>query len=98
MGLALPLLLILLVQFLFAVVVNVALVFPLLGRHYDATVVRAGLSGVSLGSSTTAMANMKEVTQQYGPSTRAFLIVPLESAFFVDLVNAVLTPGFVGRL
>ena len=80
-GLALPLLLILLVQFLFAVVVNVALVFPLMGRNYDATVVSAGFGGISLGSSSTAMANMKAVTQQYGPSTRAFLIVPLVSAF-----------------
>ena len=97
-GLALPLLLILLVQFLFAVVVNVALVFPLMGRNYDATVVSAGFGGISLGSTPTAMANMKAVTQQYGPSTRAFLIVPLVSAFFLDLVNAVLIPVFMGRL
>jgi ESS family glutamate:Na+ symporter len=44
------------------------------------------------------MANMTAVTQQYGPSTRAFLIVPLVSAFFLDLVNALLIPAFVGRL
>jgi ESS family glutamate:Na+ symporter len=44
------------------------------------------------------MANMTAVTQQHGPSTRAFLIVPLVSAFFLDLVNAVLIPAFIGRL
>jgi hypothetical protein len=44
------------------------------------------------------MANMTAVTQQYGPSTSAFLIVPLVSAFFLDLVNALLIPAFVGRL
>ena len=44
------------------------------------------------------MANMTAVTQQYGLSTRAFLIVPLVSAFFLDLVNAVLIPSFMGRL
>ena len=60
--------------------------------------VSAGFGGISLGSTPTAMANMKAVTQEYGPFTRAFLIVPLVSAFFLDLVNAVLTPGFVGRL
>ena len=97
-GLALPLLVILLVQFLFALVINLLLVFPLMGRTYDAAVICAGFGGISLGSTPTAMANMTAVTQQYGPSTRAFLIVPLVSAFFLDLVNALLIPAFVGRL
>ena len=97
-GLALPLLVILLMQFLFALVVNLLLVFRLMGRDYDATVICAGFGGISLGSTPTAMANMKAVTQQHGPSTRAFLIVPLVSAFFLDLVNAILIPAFVGRL
>ena len=96
-GLALPLLLILLVQFFFALVVNLLLVFRLMGRDYDATVICAGFGGISLGSTPTAMANMKAVTQQHGPSTRAFLIVPLVSAFSLDLVNAILIPAFVGR-
>ena len=97
-GFALPLLVILLVQFLFALVINVLLVFPLMGRIYDAAVICAGFGGISLASTPTAMANMTAVTQQYGPSTRAFLIVPLVSAFFLDLVNALLIPAFVGRL
>jgi ESS family glutamate:Na+ symporter len=96
-GLALPLFLILLVQFLFALVVNLLLVFRLMGRDYDAAVICAGFGGISLGSTPTAMANMKAVTLQHGPSTRAFLIVPLVSAFFLDLVNAILIPAFVGR-
>jgi ESS family glutamate:Na+ symporter len=69
-----------------------------MGRNYDATVICAGFGGISLGSTPTAMANMTAVTQQYGPSTRAFLIVPLVSAFFLDLVNAVLIPAFIGWL
>ena len=44
------------------------------------------------------MANMTAVTQQYGTSTQALLIVPLVSAFFLDLVNAFLIPGFIGQL
>lgn len=71
-GLALPLLLILLVQFLFAVVVNVALAFSLMGRNYDATVVSAGFGGISLGSIPTAMANMKAVTRSTGHSLGLF--------------------------
>ena len=38
-GLALPLLVILLVQFLFALVINLLLVFPLMGRTYDVAVI-----------------------------------------------------------
>ena len=63
-GLALPLLLILTVQFLFALAVNLLLVFPLMGRDYDAAVICAGFGGISLGSTPTAMANISAVTQQ----------------------------------
>ena len=97
-GLALPLLFILVVQFAFALVINLLLVFWLMGRSYDAAVICAGFGGIALGSTPTAMANMTAVTQRYGPSTRAFLIVPLVSAFFLDLVNALLIPGFIGQL
>ena len=97
-GLALPLLVILLTQFIVALAINLLLVFRLMGRSYDAAVICAGFGGIALGSTPTAMANMTAVTQQYGPSTRAFLIVPLVSAFFLDLVNAVLIPGFIGQL
>ena len=97
-GLALPLLVILLTQFIVALAVNLLLVFRLMGRSYDAAVICAGFGGIALGSTPTAMANMTAVTQQYGASTRAFLIVPLVSAFFLDLVNAVLIPGFIGQL
>ena len=97
-GLALPLLVILLTQFIVALAVNLLVVFRLMGRSYDAAVICAGFGGIALGSTPTAMANMTAVTQQYGASTKAFLIVPLVSAFFLDLVNAVLIPGFTGQL
>ena len=44
------------------------------------------------------MVNMTAVTQQYGTSTQALLIVPLVSAFFLDLVNAFPIPGYIGQL
>jgi ESS family glutamate:Na+ symporter len=93
-----PLLAILAVQFLLAVAVNVFVVFPSLGRNYDAAVVSAGFGGISLGSTPTAMANMSAVTIRYGASNLAFIIVPLVCAFFIDLFNALLIPFFLGRL
>jgi ESS family glutamate:Na+ symporter len=34
------------------------------------------------------MANMTAVTQRYGASHVAFLVVPLVGAFFIDVINA----------
>ncbi|MFN7898397.1 MAG: sodium/glutamate symporter [Synechococcaceae cyanobacterium] len=93
-----PILLILVAQFLLALLINLGLVFPLLGGSYDAAVIAAGFSGFTLGSTPTAMANMTAVTQRFGPSPRAFIVLPLVSAFFIDLLNAVLIPFFLHHL
>jgi len=90
-----PILTILAAQFALAVIVTVFVLFPLMGRNYDAAVVAAGFGGVTLGSTPTAMANMAAVTQRFGPSHRAFIIVPLVSAFFIDLANAMAMPFFL---
>lgn len=96
--LARPLLLILIAQFLLALLINLFLVFPLLGGTYDAAVIAAGFSGFTLGSTPTAMANMTAVTQKFGPSPKAFIVLPLVSAFFIDLLNAVMIPFFLHRV
>jgi ESS family glutamate:Na+ symporter len=93
-----PLVVILTCQLLLALVINLFVVFPALGRNYDAAVVSAGFGGISLGSTPTAMANMSAVTVRYGASHLAFIIVPLVCAFFVDLFNALLIPFFLARL
>ena len=62
-------------------------VFPALGRDYQAAVLSGGFTGLSLGSTPTAIASMSAVTRHYGPSPTAFVILPLVSAFFVDIVN-----------
>jgi ESS family glutamate:Na+ symporter len=92
-----PILTILGAQFALAVLVNLLIVFPAMGRNYDAAVVSAGFGGISLGSTPTAMANMAAVTQRYGTSHLAFIIVPLVCAFFIDLVNALLIPLFLSH-
>ena len=92
-----PIMAILTAQFLFAIAVNLFIVFPALGRTYDAAVVSAGFGGISMGSTPTAMANMSAVASRYGASHLAFIIVPLVCAFFIDLVNAVLIPYFLAN-
>ncbi|MGF1692403.1 sodium/glutamate symporter [Photobacterium kagoshimensis] len=91
-----PIFVILGVQFIVAVCIAIFVIFPLMGKTYDAAVVCAGFGGISLGSTPTAMANMSAVAQKYGNSHQAFIIVPLVCAFFIDLANALIIPYFIG--
>ncbi|MFV8463378.1 sodium/glutamate symporter [Vibrio campbellii] len=90
-----PIFAILAMQLLLAVIINIFVVFPAMGKTYDAAVVCAGFGGISLGSTPTAMANMSAVSQKYGHSVQAFIIVPLVCAFFIDLANALIIPYFM---
>ncbi|WP_205472628.1 sodium/glutamate symporter [Agarivorans sp. Alg241-V36] len=92
-----PILAILAAQFMIAILVNIFVVFPAMGKSYDAAVICSGFGGISLGSTPTAMANMSAVSQRYGNSHLAFIIVPLVCAFFIDLVNALLIPFFLAN-
>ncbi|RJG49902.1 sodium/glutamate symporter [Motilimonas pumila] len=90
-----PIFAILAMQLLLAVLINIFVVFPAMGKTYDAAVVCAGFGGISLGSTPTAMANMSAVSNKYGYSAQAFIIVPLVCAFFIDLANALIIPYFM---
>jgi glutamate:Na+ symporter, ESS family len=76
------------IQALIASLFIVFVVFPVLGRSYFAAVMAAGSTGLMLGATPTAIANMTAVTQRYGPAPLAFIVLPLVSAFFVDIANA----------
>lgn len=82
-----PILAIITAQFVIAAAITMFVIFKIMGRTYDAAVICSGFGGISLGSTATAMANMTAVTQRYGASHLAFVIVPLVCAFFIDLVN-----------
>jgi ESS family glutamate:Na+ symporter len=88
-GLALPMVAILTVQ----VALIAAVCWPtfrIMGRDYDAAVMGAGLCGFMLGTTANAMANMEALVDRYGPAPRAFLVVPMVGAFFIDFINAVI--------
>lgn len=87
-GLALPMVVILTAQV--ALIAAVCWpVFRMMGRDYDAAVMSGGLCGFMLGTTANAMANMEALVDRYGPAPRAFLVVPMVGAFFIDFVNAV---------
>lgn len=94
-SLALPMLLILAVQTAAMAAYAVLVTFRAMGRNYDAAVLAAGHCGFGLGATTTAIANMQAITDRFGPSHLAFLIVPMVGAFFIDIVNAIVIKLFL---
>lgn len=88
-SLAIPMLVILACQVVMMVLYAVFITFRFCGRDYDAAVLAAGHCGFGLGATPTAMVNMQTVTQHYGPSHTAFIVVPLVGAFFIDIINAI---------
>ena len=89
-----PVAIILLAQVGLMMVYAVFITYRFMGRDYDATVVAAGHCGFGLGATPTAIANMQAITDRFGPSYKAYLVVPLVGAFFVDLVNATILQIF----
>lgn len=83
-----PLVIILAAQTLTMALYAAFVTFKVMGKNYDAAVLAAGHCGFGMGATPTAVANMQAITNMYGPSHKAFLIVPLCGAFFVDLINA----------
>lgn len=86
-GLAGSMLIILSVQTIVMILYAYFVTYRVMGKSYDAAVLSAGHCGFGLGATPTAVANMQSVTENFGPSHKAFLIVPLVGAFFVDLIN-----------
>jgi len=95
-GLGSALVSVLAVQTLAALAYIRFVVFPAMGRNYNAAVISAGFCGIALGATPTAIANMTAVTKIHGAATIAFIILPLVSAFFIDLANAAVL-GFLVR-
>jgi ESS family glutamate:Na+ symporter len=95
-GLGPALVVVLAVQTIAAVAYIIFIVFPAMGSDYQAAVISAGFTGISLGATPTAIANMTAVTKLHGACAKAFIILPLVSAFFIDIANAAAI-GFMAR-
>jgi ESS family glutamate:Na+ symporter len=94
-GLALPLVAILAVQVALMAPLCLGPAFRLMGRDYDAAVAVSGFCGFMLGITANAMANMEALVERYGPAPRAFLVVPIVGAFFIDFTNALVITLFL---
>lgn len=95
MGIAVPLLIMLIVQVAAIVVVASTIIFRVMGRDYEAIVMSSGFCGFMLGTTANAMANMEAVVERSGPAPKAFLVVPMVGAFFIDFANGLLITLFL---
>ncbi len=92
--LAIPLIVILLVQTVVMGLFAYFVTFNIMGRDYDAAVIATGHCGFGMGATPNAIANMEAFTAVNGFSTKAFLAVPLVGSLFIDFVNAFIIQTF----
>ena len=92
--LAIPLIIILLVQTTLMAFFAYFITFNIMGRDYDAAVMSTGHCGFGLGATPNAMANMETFTRANGPSVKAFFIIPIVGSLFIDFINAGVIQAF----
>jgi ESS family glutamate:Na+ symporter len=97
-NLALPMMVILAAQVALIAAICVWPIFPLMGRDYESAVMSGGFVGFMLGTTANAMANMRSLVEKFGPAPRAFLVVPMVGAFFIDFTNALVITFFLNVL
>lgn len=97
-SLALPMVVILLLQTVIMFLYASFVVFNVMGRDYDAATISSGFCGFGMGATPNAMANMQAITNAYGPAPVAFMIVPLVGSLFIDFLNAAIITGFANVL
>jgi ESS family glutamate:Na+ symporter len=94
-GLFLPLVVILIAQVAMIALACFWPLFQLMGKDYDSAVMSGGFCGFMLGTTANSMAIMKALVDRYGRAPRAFLVVPMVGAFFIDFANALLITIFL---
>lgn len=98
LDLAIPILVILTVQVVVMALFAWYVTYRVMGRDYDAAVMAGGHCGFGLGSTSNAVANMNALVERFGPAPRAFLVVPMVGAFFIDFTNALIITTFINLL
>lgn len=93
-----PLVVALVLQTIMLILFSLYVVFPKLGKDYDAAVMTAGFIGFAMGATSNAMANMQAVGNKYGPSPTAFLIIPLVGGMAIDFVNIFVVSALIPML
>jgi ESS family glutamate:Na+ symporter len=95
LDLALPMFVILIAQVTMMAAFAYFITYRVMGRDYDAAVMAGGHCGFGLGATPNAVANMRSLEERFGPAPRAFLVLPMVGAFFIDFTNAIIITTFI---
>lgn len=96
--LALPLIIMLIGQTILMGVFAYFITFTLTGKDYDAAIMTGGHCGCGFGTTPKALANMEALTEKYLPSPKAFFVIPIVGALFIDFFNAAIITFFINLL
>lgn len=94
-ALAVPLVVMLVAQTLLMGTFAYFVTYFIMGKDYDAAVISCGHCGFGMGATPNAMANMESFTASNFPSPRAFFVLPLVGALFIDFTNASIITFFM---
>lgn len=97
-SLALPLVILLAAQVLLIIIFTYVIEFNIMGRDYDAAILVSGTCGFGTGATPNAMANMQAVCDQYVPSIKAYLLIPLVGSLFTDFLNSLVITFFINLM
>ncbi|MHB8837488.1 MAG: sodium/glutamate symporter [Gemmatimonadaceae bacterium] len=90
-----PMLVILVAQVAMMAAFAYFITFRVMGRDYDAAVMAGGHCGFGLGATPNAVANMTSLVERFGVAPRAFLVLPMVGAFFIDFTNALIITAYI---
>ena len=97
-ALAVPLVILLVVQVVLMFLFSYFVVYNVMGRDYDAAVLAAGTCGFGMGATPNAMANMQALTDRFVPSVKAYILVPIVGSMFADFINSITITFFINML
>lgn len=97
-NLALPLIILLVGQVLLMAFFAYFVVFNIMGRDYDASILCAGTCGFGMGATPNAMANMQALTERFAPSVKAYILVPIVGSMFADFINSLVITFFINMI
>jgi ESS family glutamate:Na+ symporter len=85
--LAIPMIVILAVQTVILLAFSYYVVFKVLGKDYEASVMVSGYVGMGLGQAPNAVANMATITSKHGPAPNAWFMLTVIMVIILNIFN-----------
>lgn len=93
--LALPLIVMLFSQTILVGLFAYIITFRVMGKNYEAAVFSSATCGFGMGATPNAIANMDELTNQYGFVHTPYFVVPIVGCLFIDFFNSAIITIFI---